>query len=102
MKSSFSEAKVIYETDNSIGKLLLSSEELDIVHLTVSSNSQIDSHSIPQPIFFFVIEGSGIIEINGKEFFLNQNDMISVEPELQRSWTNNSNSALKLLGIKQK
>jgi len=102
MKSSFSEATVIYETDNSIGKLLLTSEELDIVHLTITPNSRIDSHSIIQPIKFFVIEGSGIIEINEKKFSLNENDMISVEPELQRSWINYSNNDLKLLGIKQK
>lgn len=102
MKNSFAGAKIIYESNNSIGKLLSSSKEFDVVHLTINPNSKIDAHSISQKIKFFVIDGYGTIDIDGTRFELNCNDMISVDPNLERSWTNNTNSDLVLLGIKLK
>ena len=102
MKHSFTDAKTIYESESSIGKLLYSSIESDFVHLTISPNSKIESHTIELSITFFVVSGSGKINIDGTSFLLSSGDVISVKPLLVRSWENNSDNQLILLGVKSK
>ena len=102
MKQEFIAAPTIYETDNSTGKLLYPSSKIDYVHLTISPNSSIESHSIELDIDFFVIEGSGMIGIGDEIFSLVKGDMISVKPNIDRYWKNTNDAPLVLLGIKHK
>jgi len=47
-----------------------------------------------------VIEGTGILKINGKKYILKATDTIKVPSDKFRGWENNSNTDLKLLVIK--
>ena len=75
---------------------------MEVIHLSIKGNSSITKHTLEFPIDFFVISGKGIINISGKSIEVNENDLISVEPNIERAWTNNDSSPLNIIGIKNK
>ena len=102
MKYSIENAKVIYETDSIIGKVLCSTPDAEIVHLILAPGAYIDPHRIPQNIFFFIISGSGKLLVNGKESLLKEGDVAFVDSRDERGWNNISSTQLVILGIKVK
>ena len=82
--------------------MLKTSETVEIVHLTIEGNSSISKHTLEFPIDFYVISGKGTIQVEDNFIEINKNDLISIEPNTERSWTNNESSPLIILGIKDK
>ena len=83
------------------GKILFTSDKLEVVHLTLKSGEKIDSHSQPFDVIFFVIEGMGSLEINDNHVEVGANSCVRVSKDVLRSWTNVGKSYLKILVIKE-
>ena len=52
-------------------------------------------------VVFYVLKGSGILEIENEKHQLAEGDLIEVEADLDRGWTNNTDEVLDLLVLKQ-
>lgn len=80
--------------------ILHSEKPVEIVHLALKPGESLAEHKNPFDVVFFIIEGSGLITIDGQKMQLNQNDTFKVTSEKMRGWENNTSSNLRLLVIK--
>ena len=89
--------KVPFDLD---GYILHSEKQIELVHLLLKPGENLAEHKNPFDVLFFVIEGNGILSIEGEEFELTATDVTKVISEKNRGWQNNSNQDLRLLVIK--
>ncbi len=82
------------------GYILHSEKQIELVHLLLKPDENLDLHKNPFDVIFFVAEGSGVLSIEGDEFNLKMNDVTKVTSDQNRSWKNNTNKDLRLLVIK--
>lgn len=80
--------------------ILHSEKPVELVHLTLKPGEKLGEHKNQFDVIFFVIEGSGILTINGEPTKLKASDTLKVTSDIDRGWKNNSHKDLKLLVIK--
>ena len=80
--------------------ILHSEKQIEIVHLKLSPGEKLEEHKNPFDVIFFVIEGSGILTIDGTNYNLLSNDVLKVTSEKNRGWENTSDMDLRILVIK--
>jgi len=82
------------------GKILFSSEKLEIIHLTLRSGEKVDKHLQPFDVVFYILSGTGILETEEEMVEGNENTSIFVRAGMLRGWKNTGTTDLKLLVIK--
>lgn len=80
--------------------VLHSQKELEIIHLLLKPGDHLTEHKNPFDVIFYVIDGSGILNVDSESLALKYNDIIKVTKEKNRSWTNTSEHDLRILVIK--
>lgn len=80
--------------------ILHSEKPVELVHLTLKPGEKLAEHKNPFDVIFFVIEGSGILTINGEPTSLKASDTLKVTSDINRGLENNSGKDLKILVIK--
>ena len=80
--------------------LLFRSGNHEIIRINLKPGESIDKHTNPWRILFYVLEGSGVLNIGEEEHTLVAHQMIAVPSGLMRNWTNTGSTDLKLLVIK--
>lgn len=73
----------------------------ELVELVLQAREFIDTHKNPVPVFFYILNGSGTLTIDGKAHLLGESDSIYVEKDLDRKLENTGAEGLKVLVIKQ-
>ena len=68
MINKFINSKIIYENNNSIGRLVAASEYCDFVHLSIEAGAIIEKHVLELYVSFFVIGGKGEITLEEQIF----------------------------------
>ena len=96
----FEDAVEIFNQQGCVGKKILNSQGLELVHLTVGVNSSITKHALPYPVIFHVLEGSGTLVTNNEIITVKAGTTLECPPDVQRGWENSSSKDLKLLVIK--
>ena len=89
--------KVPFDLD---GHILHSEKQIELIHLLLKAGENLAEHKNPFDVIFFVIEGSGILTIEGEEYNLKATDVTKVTSEKIRGWKNNTDNDLRLLVIK--
>ena len=77
-------------------------EDLEIVRLDLGPGESMAPHENPWRIVFYLLGGSGSLEVEGSAYPLAAGDSIAVEAGKVRAWTNSGASKLELLVIKSK
>jgi quercetin dioxygenase-like cupin family protein len=77
-------------------------ENHEIIRLDLAKGEAIEDHVNPWRIIFYVLEGEGILNVEGKEEHLNANQSMAVEAGKSRYWRNSGGDLLRLLVIKTK
>lgn len=80
--------------------ILHSEKPVEIVHLSLKPAEKLAEHKNPFDVIFFVIEGYGILTMDGEPTNLKATDTLKVTQEIDRGWENNSDKDLKILVIK--
>lgn len=75
-------------------------ENHEIIRLDLAQGEAIEDHVNPWRIIFYVLEGEGILNVEGKEQHLNAGQTIAVEAGKLRYWRNTGGDLLRLLVIK--
>jgi len=57
-------------------------------------------HKTPVDVFFYVLEGKGIVRIGDEQHEVEKDCIIHSPAKIIHSWTNNSNSLLSILVVK--
>ncbi len=82
------------------GRIMFNSEKVQLIHLTLMPGDEIEPHSNPFDVVFYVLEGEGIISIANETAIMNENQTIDVKKDIQRGWKNTSDEILRLLVVK--
>jgi quercetin dioxygenase-like cupin family protein len=83
------------------GKKMFTSEKLEIVHLTLHPGESIPLHSNPVNVVFFIISGTGLLEMEHEVIEGKPNSSIFVKAGVQRGWKNSGTDDFRILVIKE-
>lgn len=81
-------------------KKMHDNEHVQVVHLELKPGDKIIKHAAPVDVFFFVIEGSGIVEIGEEQAEVSAGTLIDSPANITHGWKNNSNKNLRILVTK--
>jgi quercetin dioxygenase-like cupin family protein len=90
--------KVPFDLD---GRIMHSSEKLELVHLTIKPGEILHKHKNPVDVVFYVLEGKGILFAEDQKIIMVKDSCVSLKHNIERGWENNSTENLRILVIKQ-
>ncbi len=94
------EAKVILDADGVVGKALYERPEYAVVHLELAPGATVAPHVTPFDALFHVLEGNGIVTLNGEELRARPGLEVEVPAGVSKSVRNDGPAPLKLLVVK--
>ncbi len=83
------DARKIYDTENAVA-----------VHMTIKPGESLKKHSTPVDVFFYVLEGEGIVEIGDEKEMVNKDSLIESPAKTPHTWYNEGQNDLKILIVK--
>lgn len=83
------DARKIYDTTHA-----------QVVHITLRPDESLKRHITPVDVFFYVIEGTGIVEIGDEQEEVTQDMLIESPANIVHCWYNRSDTILRVLVVK--
>jgi quercetin dioxygenase-like cupin family protein len=83
------------------GRILLRSDDLEIIHLCLNPGQKLDKHKNPFDTVFYILEGRAIIESQEGTSFAEPDMVIELSRNVERSVENNSSTDFRMLVIKK-
>ncbi|RLF59922.1 MAG: cupin domain-containing protein [Thermoplasmata archaeon] len=83
------DARKIYDTKNA-----------QAIHLTLNPGESLKRHITPVDVFFYVLEGKGIVEIGDEKKEVGPDTLIESPKKILHCWYNESNEVLRILVVK--
>ena len=83
------DARKIYDTKNA-----------QVTHLTLNPGESLKRHITPVDVFFYVLEGKGIVEIGDEKKEVVSDTLIESPKKILHCWYNESNDILRILVVK--
>ena len=77
---------VLYDTENAY-----------VVHLQLEPGEALKPHITPVDVFFYVLEGRGVIEIGDEKKEVSEGDLIDSPKGIVHCWYNKSDKPLRVL-----
>jgi quercetin dioxygenase-like cupin family protein len=69
-------------------------------HITLKPGHKLIKHITPVDVFFYVLEGTGIVEIGDETKEVSKDTLIFSPANVPHGWSNNSNFVLRFLLVK--
>ena len=76
------------------------SEHATVIHLSLEPGESLKPHITPVDVFFYVLEGRGVIEIGGEREEVGPDSVIDSPARIPHCWYNESNQRLRVLVVK--
>ena len=70
------------------------------VHITLDPGESLKRHITPVDVFFYVLEGRGIVEIGDEKKEVGPDTIIESPAKIVHCWYNESNEILRILVVK--
>ena len=83
------EAKKIYDTENG-----------QAIHLSLKPGESLRRHITPVDVFFYVLEGKGVVEIGDEKVEVEADTLIESPARIPHCWYNEGDSVLRILVVK--
>src|SRR4030042_3477746 len=83
------DARKIYDT-----------KDVQAVHITLQPGESMQRHITPVDVFFYVLQGTGIVEIGKEKQEVSQDTLVQSPANIVHCWYNKSNSPLRVLVVK--
>ncbi|PLX40660.1 MAG: cupin domain-containing protein [Deltaproteobacteria bacterium] len=80
------EVKKLYDTDNA-----------QVMHIALEPGEQLHRHITPVDVFFYVLQGTGVIEIGDEKKSVGVDTLIDSPANIPHCWYNESNETLRIL-----
>ena len=75
-------------------------DDLELIHLDFRPGEELEKHANPFDVIFFVVEGSGELEVGEEKRLVAKDSTIEVPADVMRGWKNTGSGNLRLLVIK--
>ncbi len=79
---------------------LYDTEHAQAVHLTLEPGQALKRHATPVDVFFYVLEGTGVVEIGDEKQRVGPDTLIDSPAKIPHRWTNESDRVLRVLVVK--
>lgn len=83
------DARKIYDTENAVA-----------VHMTLKPGESLKKHITPVDVFFYVLNGEGIVEIGDEKEIVKKDFLIDSPARIPHSWHNEGKDDLHILIVK--
>ena len=80
------DARDLYSTDNAL-----------VVHIQLEPGEKLVKHITPVDVYFYVLEGEGVIEIGDEKKVVTKDTLIDSPKDIPHCWYNESDSILRVL-----
>ncbi|NLB68506.1 MAG: cupin domain-containing protein [Lentisphaerae bacterium] len=80
--------------------LIYDTEHAQVVHITLEAGEKLFRHITPVDVFFFVLEGRGIVEIGDEKKEVEADALIESPAGIPHCWYNESDSRLRVMVVK--
>jgi quercetin dioxygenase-like cupin family protein len=81
-------------------KQLLKNDDVQIMNLNLKSGDEVPTHSVPVNVFFYVVTGSGTIEIGDDKAVVGEKDIVPCPPETEMSLRADQGEEFSVLNVK--
>ena len=75
-------------------------EHAQVMHLTLQPGESLKKHITPVDVFFYVLEGNGIVEIGEEKQQVGPDTLIDSPARIPHCWYNEGNLVLRILVVK--
>lgn len=75
-------------------------EHAQVMHLTLQPGESLKKHITPVDVFFYVLEGNGIVEIGEEKQQVGPDTLIESPARIPHCWYNEGNQVLRILVVK--
>ena len=83
------------------GRILFTSPELEMIHLTLKPGESTDPHIQPFDVLFYVIDGIGDLIVENDSLKVTAGTLIEIRQGTMRNWINPKKNNLQLMAIKR-
>jgi len=94
------QADVIENPHNVRASKLYDSEHAQAIHITLEPGEALKKHITPVDVFFYVLEGTGIVEIGDEKKEVGQDTLINSPAKIPHCWYNESDKVFRVLVVK--
>lgn len=74
--------------------------DAQVIHLTLEPGEALIRHITPVDVFFYVLEGTGIIEVGDEKMEVSKDTLVESPKDILHCWSNESESTLRVLVVK--
>ncbi|MEL4305337.1 cupin domain-containing protein [Methanococcoides sp. LMO-2] len=85
-----------------LAKGLFDTEQVQVVHLELKPGEALKLHKTPMNVFFYVLEGTGIVVIGDEEETVSKDTLIESPKAIPHLLRNESDSLFRFLVVKLK
>lgn len=97
------DAKAALTMENPHGvkaSMLYNTENAQAVHITLEPGEALKKHKTPVDVFFYVLEGTGVVEIGDEKLEVGKDTLIDSPATIPHCWYNESQAVLRFLVVK--
>ena len=71
-----------------------------VMHITLQPGQSLKRHSTPVDVFFYVLEGTGVVEVGDEKRLVSSDVLIDSPARIPHGWYNESDTVLRVLVVK--
>ncbi|MCP3965063.1 MAG: cupin domain-containing protein [Lentisphaerae bacterium] len=94
------ETDVVINPHGINAKKLYDTENAQVMHIALQSGESLVRHITPSDVFFYVLEGTGIVEIGDEKQKVGPDTLIDSPKDIPHCWYNDSDGVLRILVAK--
>lgn len=79
---------------------LYDTQHAQAMHITLQPGESLKRHITPVDVFFYVLEGTGVVEIGDEQETVEADTLINSPARIPHCWHNKSTSPLRILVVK--
>ena len=85
---------------NVAARMLYDHEPAQAIELTLQAGESLKRHITPVDVFFYVLEGTGVVEVGEEEQEVSANHLVESPAKIVHCWHNRSDAPLRILVVK--
>lgn len=91
----------VIETPHKVNiKRLFDTKDVQVIHITLQPGESLKRHITPVNVFFYVLEGKGMVEIGEETKVVGKDTLIESPANIIHCWYNQGNEPLSFLVVK--
>jgi len=75
-------------------------EHAQVMHITLQPGQSLKRHITPVDVFFYVLEGVGVVQVGNEHREVGRNSLIDSPARVPHGWRNESDAVLRILVVK--